>query len=63
MLMNVVHKIMLLMLTVMIFPVKIVLLMLYMYLQSAFKGIFSRVATLPYTLNVFQNDIPRYAIS
>ena len=62
-LINVIHIKMFSMLTVMNFLLKIVFLMLYMYLQNAFKGIFSRVATLPYTLNVFQNDIPRYAIS
>ena len=46
-LINVIHIIMFSMLTVMNFLVKIVFLMLYMYLQNTFKGISSRMATLP----------------
>ena len=46
-LINVIHIMMFLMLTLMNFLVKIVFLMLYMYLQNTFKGISSRMATLP----------------
>ena len=46
-LINVIHIIMLLMLNVMNFLVKIMFLILYMYLQNNFKGISSRVVTLP----------------
>ena len=46
-LINVIHIMMFLMLTLMNFLVKIVFLMLYIYLKNTFKGISSRMATLP----------------
>ena len=46
-LINVIHIIRFSMWTVMNFLVKIVFLMLYIYLKNTFKGISSRMATLP----------------